>query len=133
MCVHVLGSALGETPTKDDGAGAIDPFLHIKSLKLSAINLHLTLVILDGAIVRQFVGATMERYSFALSSSSLLLFKRFSVFHDDIYKYTRAQDTAQFKVPGRACCTRSKGAKGFGSAAVRMHHVYCQHDDAGPR
>ncbi len=59
MC---MSSALGNTPATANSKGPSDSLLHIRSLQTSAINLHLTLVILDGAIVRQFVGATVERY-----------------------------------------------------------------------
>ena len=61
MCMY-MSSSLGNTPATANGKGTSDSLLHINSLKTSAVNLHLTLVILDGAIVRQFVGATVERY-----------------------------------------------------------------------
>jgi hypothetical protein len=39
----------------------VEPFLHVESLRLGAVNLHLTLVIIDGALVRKHAGATIER------------------------------------------------------------------------
>jgi hypothetical protein len=68
-----ISSALGSIPATANGKGTSDSLLHIKSLKTSAVNLHLTLVILDGAIVRQFVGATVERYILLLPSPPLPL------------------------------------------------------------
>lgn len=38
-----------------------DPFMHVKRLELGEVRLHLTLVVLDGALVRQVAGATIER------------------------------------------------------------------------
>ena len=85
VCMHVFGRTMGKAPAKVAGTGAVDPFLHIKSLRLSAINLHLTLVIIDGAIVRQFVGATMERYSCAPTSPSPPFSRSVSLCHDASY------------------------------------------------
>ena len=38
-----------------------DPLMHVKRLELGEVKLHLTLVVLDGALVRQVAGATIER------------------------------------------------------------------------